>query len=139
MRHHLMVSLLAATLAVPLAITSPIQAQVTQIDSISAQAAILSAGSRAAEVSHIRQVPSVGVINLAFGHEFPLMGDHDIPSPQEFKLSAEKNAAGGHKLQKALQANPVTRRALQNHGVRAGSVVGVDISSNGSLRLYILR
>jgi hypothetical protein len=112
-------------------------AQVTDSDVFSAESAILSAGSRAAAISHLRQVPSIGVVNLAFSSKPRFRSK--LPDVSEFRISAEKNAAGIHYLHKALAANPVTRAALADHHVAVNKVVGVDISSNGSLRLYILR
>lgn len=128
-------SLLALALtglfATPLA-----QAQVSGVDSLSAQTSILSAGGQARHVAQIRRVPSVGVINLSFGG--PRLNDGNLPSPAEFRVSAEKNVRGIEKLHRALAANPATRAALSQHGVNIASVVGVDISSNGSLRIYKL-
>jgi hypothetical protein len=118
---------------------SPIcaSAQVTESDVFSAESAILSAGSRAAEISQLGQIPSVGVVNLAI-RSTPRR-NHNIPDVQAFRISAERNFAGIHRLRAALAANPATRAALADHGVRVSHVVGVDISSNGSMRIYILR
>jgi hypothetical protein len=134
----------SAAFAIALGLTSLTAfstAQAFNSDSISAESAILSAGSRAAAISRIRNVPSVGVINLGFNFSFgfgPRFSDSRSPDPSEFKISAEKNAAGINHLRRALAANPATRAALADHGVRINQVVGVDISSNGSLRIYKL-
>lgn len=101
-----------------------------------AEAAIMSAGSRAGTVSRLKAVPSVGVINLNI-RRAPRFNS-DVPDIAEFRVSASKNFSGIKRLRNALAANPVTRRALGSRGISIGRVVGVDISSNGSLRLYVL-
>jgi len=105
-------------------------------DSYRAQAAIMSAGSRAAAVSRLKAVPSVGVVNLNI--RWVPMFRSDDPDPAEYRISAGKNLSGIRRLRAALAANSATRRALANHGIAIGRVVGVDVSSSGSLRLYIL-
>jgi len=128
--------LVALTLgAVPLAGAPGAVAQVSGIDAQMASSAILQAGSRAARVQSIKRVPSVGIIRLDFYPVQPFSSD--IPDPAEYKIMARRNAAGVAKLQKALNANPVTRAALAKHGVDVDQVAGAQISSNGSLRLYI--
>lgn len=112
-------------------------------DTYKADAAILSAGSRAAAISRLKSVPSVGVVNLNIRYvnlNFRYMSRfrddaHDIAA---FKISAGKNSSGIRRLRAALGANPATRRALSVHGISLNRVVGVDIYSNGSIRLYIL-
>jgi hypothetical protein len=101
-----------------------------------AEAAILSAGSRAAAISRLKAVPSVGVVNLSFRYVPSFRTD--APDVADFKVSAGKNFSGIKRLRAALAANPATRRALSVHGVSVNRVVGVDIYSNGSIRLYIL-
>ena len=101
-----------------------------------AEAAIMSAGSRAGAVSRLKAVPSVGVINLNI-RRAPRFGSN-VPDVAEFRVSASKNFSGIKRLRNALASNPVTRRALAGRGISVGRVVGVDISSNGSLRLYVL-
>jgi hypothetical protein len=101
-----------------------------------AEAAILSAGSRAGAVSRLKAVPSVGVVNLNI-RRVPRFHSN-VPDVAEFRVSAGKNFSGIERLRHALAANPVTRRALSVRGIPIGKVVGVDISSNGSLRLYLL-
>ncbi len=101
-----------------------------------AEAAIMSAGSRAAAISRLKAVPSIGVINLNI-RRAPRFGS-DVPDIAEFRVSAGKNFSGIKRLRNALAANPVTRRALAIRGISMGRIVGVDISSNGSLRLYVL-
>jgi hypothetical protein len=132
-------SILAVTvLGVAIAVSAPsiTSAQVTEADSINAQSAILSAGSRASQIRHLKEIPSVGVIDLSYGRRLRLHGD--IPDAAEFEISAQKNAGGVGRLQAALRANPVTRSTLADHGVAINRVVGVEISSNGSLRIYKL-
>ena len=96
----------------------------------------MSAGSRAAAISRLKAVPSVGVVNLNI-RQVPRFRS-DVPDIAEFRVSAGKNFSGIKRLRNALAANPVTRRALAIRGISIGRVVGVDISSNGSLRLYVL-
>ena len=105
-------------------------------ESYKADAAIISAGSRAAAISRLKAVPSVGVVNLKI-RWVPTFRSDD-PGPAEYRISAGKNFSGIKRLRNALVANPVTRRALASRGISIGHVVGVDISSNGSLRLYVL-
>ena len=101
-----------------------------------AAAAILSAGSRAAAVSRLKSVRSVGVVNLSF-RNVPRFRTN-APDVSEFKVSAGKNISGIRRLRAALAANPATRRALASRGISIGRVVGVDVYSSGSIRLYVL-
>ena len=101
-----------------------------------AYAAILSAGSRAAAISRLKAVPSVGVVNLSIRYVARFRSD--APDVSEFRISAGKNFNGIRRLRAALAANPATRRALSVRGISVHRVVGVDIYSNGSIRLYIL-
>ena len=101
-----------------------------------AAAAILSAGSRAAAISRLKSVRSVGVVNLSF-RNVPRFRT-DAPDVSELKVSAGKNISGIRRLRAALAANPATRRALASRGIAIGRVVGVDVYSSGSIRLYIL-
>ena len=105
-------------------------------DTYKADAAILSAGSRAAAISRLEVVPSVGVVNLNI--RFVPRFHSDAPDVAEFKVSVGKNLSGIRRLRAALAANPATRRALSVRGISVSRVVGVDIYSNGSIRLYIL-
>ena len=105
-------------------------------DTYKADAAILSAGSRAAAISRLKSVPSVGVVNLNIRYMSRFRDDaHDVAA---FKISAGKNFSGIRRLRAALAANPATRRALSVRGISVNRVVGVDIYSNGSIRLYTL-
>ena len=112
-------------------------------DTYKADAAILSAGSRAAAISRLKSVPSVGVVNLNIRYVNLNIGSmsrfrddaHDVAA---FKISAGKNFSGIRRLRAALAANPATRRALSVRGISVNRVVGVDIYSNGSIRLYTL-
>lgn len=104
--------------------------------SYKANSAIISAGSRAAAVSRLKRVPSVGVVNLNV-RSVPLFRS-DAPDVAEFRVSAGKNASGIRRLRAALATNPATRHALANHGVAIGRIVGVDIYSNGAIRVYII-
>jgi hypothetical protein len=103
-------------------------AQIFQEDVYKAESAIMSAGSRSAAVSRLKDIPSVGVINLAFRNTARFRDD--VPDVSEFRISAEKNFSGIKKLRAALRANPATRQELARHGIA--------VYSNGSIRLYIL-
>ena len=113
----------------------PAVAQVTNIDVQWAISSIQMAGKRANQIPGIKKVPSVGVIRL----DIPTvpMFNGDIPDWQEFKIMTQRNAAGVAKLQKNLAANPVTAAALAKNRVKPWQVAGVQIGSNGALRLYI--
>ena len=113
-----------------------LSAQVSTDNVYKAEAAILSAGTRAPAISKLRAIPSVGVVNLSF-RTVPRFRS-ELPDVAEFKVSAGKNFNGISRLRAALAANPATRNALSNHGISVNRVVGVDIYSNGSIRLYIL-
>ena len=128
----------SAFLSLALLTLSPanLSAQVFGDGSAKAEAAIMSAGSKAAAISRLKSVRSVGVVNLSF-RNVPRFRTN-APDVSEFKVSAGKNFIGVKRLRAALVANPVTRRALANRGISIGRVVGVDIYSSGSLRLYIL-
>ena len=128
----------SAFLSLALLAMSPINlpAQAFGGSTYKAEAAIMSAGSRAAVISRLKAVPSVGVVNLNI-RWMPTIRS-DMPDVAEYRISAGKNFNGIKRLRNALAANPVTRRALASRGISIGKVVGVDVSSNGSLRLYIL-
>lgn len=114
---------------------APVMAQVTSIDSHSAESAIINAYRRAPEIARIKNVPSLGVINLSFNASARFRSD--LPDVAEFRFSAERNAVGINALRRALSKNPVTRAALAEHGIAVGRVVGVDVGSSGALRLYV--
>jgi hypothetical protein len=132
---RLFVALFAISLVRVPVLMTPAAAQVTSIDSHSAEAAIINAGKRATEIARIRNVPSVGVINLSF---YTSRLNDDVADVYQFRLSAQKNARVVNALRKALRRNPATRQALSQHGVSINRVVGVDIGSTGSLRVYVL-
>jgi hypothetical protein len=124
------VAMWAATPAAPVAL-----AQVSGADLQMASAAINAAGNRANKVKSIKRVPSVGVVRLDFGGNFGLWSGQMTPA--DYRILAQRNAAGVSKLRSALRANPATRDALAKRGISPSQVVGAQISSNGSLRLYI--
>ncbi len=128
----------SALLAFAVLATAPVSApaQFFPGSTYKAEAAILSAGSRAAAISRLKKVPSVGVVNLNVRY-LPLFRS-EAPDVAEFRISAGKNFAGIKRLRAALAANPATRRALASRGIALGRVVGVDIYSSGSLRVYII-
>ena len=94
----------------------------------------MNAGNRASQVKAIKRVPSVGVVRLDVN---PMSVFSDLPDPAEYRIMVSRNAAGVAKLRQALRSNPVTRQALAKRGIDPGQVAGAQISSNGSLRLYI--
>jgi hypothetical protein len=139
----IMKNLLVAVLALALSAVylAPSQAfafaHVSSIDSSEAQSAILSAGSRAGQVAQLRTVPSIGVIDLSWAPRS--LDDGTAATFAEFHIMAQKSASGIHSLQRALAKNPATRAAIGKTRVSIGSIVGVNVGSNGALRLFILR
>lgn len=127
--------LLAGAAALGQVHVSTAVAQVTNIDVQWAISSIQQAGKRANQVPGIKKVPSVGVIRL----DIPTipMFNGDVPDWQEFRIMTQRNAAGVAKLQRNLAANPVTAAALAKNHVQPWQVAGVQIGSNGALRLYI--
>ena len=135
-RFQTIISTALFSLAMVMLSPANLPAQAFADSTYKAEAAILSAGSRAAAVSRLKAVPSVGVVNLSIRYVPRFRSD--APDVSEFRISAGKNFSGIKRLRAALAANPATRRALANRGISIGRVVGVDIYSNGSIRLYIL-
>lgn len=127
--------LLGVGMALPVLPVPQAAAQVGEIDGRMAMSAIMNAGRRADEVKSITKVPSVGVVRLDY-RLVPTVGS-DVPTWPEYKIMVQKFSGGVNKLRRALVANPVTRAALAKNGVEAWQVAGVQISSKGSLRLYI--
>ena len=128
------IALASAVIGVPIA-----EARSSLVGGVPVDATIMRSGSAAQKISRIKNVPSIGVINLrrdTIGMN-RYLGDY-TDTIQEYRLTVERNAAGVAKLRAALKANPVTRKALAQHGVSLGRIVAVDVGSNGSLRIYIL-
>jgi hypothetical protein len=123
--------------ALPAGVASGSFAQVSSSDSYMAESAIMGAGSSARRVGSLRDVPSVGVIRLDF-RNLPRLRNDSTPDVSEFRILAAKQTRGIRRLRAALAANPVTREVLASRGIAIDRVVGVKISSNGSLRLYLL-
>ncbi|MCX7347922.1 MAG: hypothetical protein NTU78_19775 [Alphaproteobacteria bacterium] len=124
-----------ALIVIGLAI-APLQAQawglISPSESTMAFSAMQNAGRTADKVRTIKKVPSVGILSL----RVPIMfGGTSYP---EYQIFASRNAAGISKLRRALSANPVTRQALAKRGIPVGIIAGVRVSSNGSLRIYVL-
>ena len=130
-------TLLAAALLVasPVVIATYGAAQVSEIDGQMAESAIMSSGSRAALVANVTNVPSVGVIRLSFRDS--RAAEARMRTPEDFKILASKYRSGIARLQRALAANPVTREALDRRNIAISRVWGVQVGSNGALRLYI--
>ena len=131
---HVIVLLIAVAVWVAAAGVPDATAQVSGADIERASSAIMNAGNRASKVKAIKRVPSVGVVRLDFN---PMMAFSDLPDPAEYRIMVSRNAAGVAKLRQALRSNPATREALAKRGIDPGQVAGAQISSNGSLRLYI--
>ena len=105
---------------------------------IEAESAIRASSKAAARIAGIRTVPSVGVVNLNItGGPFEI--ERNYMDAGDFRMVAERYAAGVSRMRRALRNNRVTRDALADHGIDVNDVVGVRISSGGSLRLYVLR
>lgn len=133
-------SLVALALAASPALATEMRAipALASSDGTQALSAIMAASSRAATVRSLRKVPSVGVVNLNFQPYGRFSDDSSETNINELRIMAVRKAGGIRRLQSALASNPVTARALSSHGVDIGRIVGVMISSGGSLRLYIL-
>jgi hypothetical protein len=114
--------------------SAPVQAQP---DAATAQAAMMSAGNRAAQIRRLDDVPVIGVIRLDFRYVSTKYNDNE-EDPAYFRRIAERNRGGISKLRAALRANPVTRNALAERGIPINRIVGVNIGSRGALRLYYL-
>jgi hypothetical protein len=128
--------LLTLTILAGISLSHSLYAQSFGIDFSEAQSAILSSGSRASQIRAIKSVPSIGVIRVANGTS-PRLGliDENIST---LIISTERNHAGIVKLRAALAANATTKRALAANGVAINRVVGVQIGSNGSLRVFVI-
>jgi len=97
---------------------------------------MMNAGHDAYEVAGLRHVPRLTVINLRLIASYRVRRERERVS--DFKIGAEKNAAGIARLRKALKANPAARAALAERGVDIGRILAVHIFSDGSLRVFIL-
>jgi hypothetical protein len=131
---HVIVLLIAVAVWMAAAGVPDATAQVSGADIERASSAIMNAGNRASKVKAIKRVPSVGVVRLDLN---PMTAFSDLPDPAEYRIMVSRNAAGVAKLRQALRSNPATREALARRGIDPGQVAGAQISSNGSLRLYI--
>ena len=135
---HLKTAAVAALLVMsPIVQLPQVAAQVTTVDVQMAESAIMLSGSRAASIAQIAHVPSIGVVRLDV-RSTPRFSSESIPDVSEFRILAHKYSRGIGKLRSALQANPATRKALAERGIAISRVVGVQVSSSGSLRLYLL-
>lgn len=133
-RYALAALLLAAA---PAASSLPALAQMSSQEATMATAAIISAGQRAAAVARIDRVPSVGAVRLK-RQIMRLNEEDDGADFTNFAAEAARHQSGIARLRAALARNPATAEALARHHIDIGDVVGVMVSSNGSLRLYLL-
>ena len=124
-------------LALAALLPSGLSAQVFVGSTFKAEAAMLTAGARAAAVSRLLAIPGVSVVNLSVRFK-TLQSSSSTPDVEAFRASADKNAKDIWRLRAALATNPVTRHALASRGIAIGRIVGVDIYPNGSIRVYIL-
>lgn len=123
-----------AFVAAALAAATPAVAGISGSDPFEAYSAVLGAGQNAVAVRHLRNVPSVGVVHVDNGAVSPTSKYGEIAN--DILITADKKASGIGALRNALSANPVTRHALAAHGVDIGRVIGVQIGSSGSLRVF---
>lgn len=126
-----------ALLALPIS-AIPLDAQTAFAGGVPIDAVIIRSGSTAAKVSKIRSVPAVGVVNLRLAAKPRLFADSDFDTIESYRLTVERNYTGVKRLRAALRANPATRRALADVGISISRIVAADVSSNGSLRVYVL-
>lgn len=126
--------LLAAT---PITASLPAAAQMSSQEATMATIAIISAEKRAAAVAHIKKVPAVGAIRLRH-QAMRLNEEEDGADYTNFAAEASRHHAGIAKLRAALARNPATAKALARRNIDISDVVGVMVSSDGSLRLYLL-
>ena len=122
-------------LSLAFALPQQAQAQISDLQITEASSAILGAGTVAAQVRHLHQVPSVGIFSLSGSAASPLSHLGDEISTLE--IYAERNAAGVSQLRHALSANPVTRHTMSEHNVDVRRVIGVSIGATGSMRFFI--
>lgn len=123
--------------AVPAALPTAAHAQMSSQEATMATVAIMSAGQRAAAVARIDHVPAVGAVRLK-RQIMRLNEEDDGADFTNFAAEASRHHAGIARLRAALARNPATAEALARHHIDIGDVVGVMVSSNGSLRLYLL-
>jgi hypothetical protein len=116
----------------------PLNAHAAFTSGVPVEAVIMRSGSTAAKVSKIRFVPSVGVVNLRLVAKPRLFAESDFDTVEDYRLTVQKNYQGVKRLRAALRANPATRRALADSGIAISRIVAVNVSSNGSLRVYVL-
>jgi hypothetical protein len=106
---------------------------------LEAEGAITGARGVVPRIGRIARVPSVGVVNLNLATEQFNRDERVFMVASDFRGLAARNAAGVSRMRRALIANPATRSALADHGIEVRYIVGVRVSSNGSLRLFVLR
>jgi hypothetical protein len=106
------------------------------IAGVPVDAVIMRAGATAAKIKRLKSVPSVGLIDLSKRRGPRYASEFDAII--EYRLAVQRNAGGVKALRAALRGNAVTRRALTSRGIDISRVVGVDVGSNGALRVFIL-
>ena len=123
-----------AILALALAAPASAFAQMTDSEVGDAGAAVLRSDRDAAVVRRIHNVPSVGVVMLSGGPVNPV--SHLGMDITDVQIYAQKFPGRVAALRHALAANPATAHALHANGVDIAQVIGVQIGSSGSLRVY---
>lgn len=123
-----------ALLVMPLS-AAPVSARSMLQSGVPVDALIMRAGSTAGKISNITSVPAVGVVNLRSIARPRIYSDWD--NVDDYRVNIDRNYSGIKRLRNALKSNPVTRRALSLRGIAISRVVAADVSSNGSLRLYL--
>ncbi len=119
-----------ALLGFALALSAPASAETRSIGNSEAWNAVLWAGKYAEVVRHLHDVPSVGIERMNLGSAAPGRNEKG-----DIQIVAGENG-GVWELRHALSANPVTRHALEAHGVDVSDVLGVQVGASGSLRLF---
>jgi hypothetical protein len=125
--------LLFSVFATPL---SGASASTAIIAGVPVDAVIMRAGATAAKIKRLKSVPSVGLIDLSKRRGPRYASEFDAII--EYRLTIQRNARGVKVLRAALRGNAVTRKALTSRGIDISRVVGVDVGSNGALRVFIL-
>jgi hypothetical protein len=114
----------------------PATAQVGARPTYEAESAIVASGYRAGAVSRLRDIPAIGVVRLDVRYvPFKHNEGFDVA---DYKILAQRYRSGIRRLRAALAANPATRKALGSRGIPIGRVVGINIYSSGSIRVYLL-
>jgi hypothetical protein len=134
MTRFLSALVLTSALALP-AVSAPALAAPPLFSGVPIEAIVMRSGSTASKIAALDEVPSIGVVRIRqFRGSFHDDGGYD---EFDYRLLISRNQTGINKLRRALKANPATRRALESRGISVSRVIGVDVYSNGSIRVYL--